>query len=146
MPSSNSPNFTENYIVQLATISGMQQQLLSSSESIILGDFQCCPSVVGSTRNTTTNTLSPHLNNFNEENNMIPIDMTNGTGPLYTYHHISLPNKCYIDHILVSQDIQSFTSNTRVLDHHYSNRGDQLPVTTTITTKNVKQNNNNNND
>ena len=43
--SSGSNDFIENYKIQLATIQGIHEQFSSLEESIILGDFQCCPAV-----------------------------------------------------------------------------------------------------
>lgn len=138
LPSTNSNDYIENYKTQLSIISGTHQQLLSSSEVIILGDFQSCPTIENSQRNTTENHLSQYLNNFIKESNLYPLDMLEGTGPLYTYHHLSMSNKSYIDHIFVSDDLKTAMSNTKVLDHHPLNTGDHLPITTQISTSQEK--------
>ena len=58
--------------------------------------------------------------------------MTQGVGPCYTYHHTSLGNQSYIDHVCVSSDIIESISNTAVVQPHYLNISDHLPVTTTL--------------
>ena len=122
------------------TITDIHEQLAPSSESIILGDFQCFPNIPKNlttnnnvTRLAATNILSKYLSEFIDNNNFIPIDITNGTGPLYTYQHPTMTNQSYIDHILTSYDLQSCSSNTAVIQPDPLNTGDHLPVTTTIT-------------
>ena len=99
---------------------------------MIIGDFQCCPDKPITQRTVKPNALSSHLSEFLTENNLIPIDITQGEGPLYTYHHISLPNKSYIDHILTSQTVLPFVTKTTVMYPEAINTGDHLPVSTTL--------------
>ena len=46
LPPSGSDNYIENYRTHLATIQGIHRQFSTTCESIIIGDFQCCPTVV----------------------------------------------------------------------------------------------------
>ena len=68
------------------------------------------------------------MNDFILDQQLTPIDITDGTGPDYTYHHISLNHKSYIDHILASNNILNKITNTGVTPQHYLNTGDHLPV------------------
>ena len=133
LPSTGSENYIDNYKVQLATIQGIHTQFSSSSESIILGDFQCCPDIPDSTRASQTNTISPILTEFITENNYTPVDITIGSGPTYTYHHHSMSNSSYIDHILVSPDFLHNVSSSSVIPPESTNTSDHLPVTASIT-------------
>ncbi|XP_066935615.1 uncharacterized protein [Clytia hemisphaerica] len=72
-------------------------------------------------------------NNFLEQNELVPIDITQGTGPTYTYQHLSLPNQSYIDHICVPRTLVTSTSNTSVISPNHLNTGDHLPVSTEVT-------------
>ena len=67
--------------------------------------------------------------------------MLDASGPLYIYYHVTMPNKSYIDHIIVSEDLKNKISNTKVLDHHPLNTGDHLPVVTSITSNTQIENN-----
>ena len=58
--------------------------------------------------------------------------MTIGSGPCYTYHHVSMENSSYIDHILISTDLLDKIESSAVLDPHPCNTGDHLPVTITL--------------
>ena len=142
LPPSGSPNYIEKYKTQLSTIQGIHRQFSSTSESIIMGDFQCCPEVPGSLRNASTNSLSPHLTSFLEDSNLTPVDMTNGSGPTYTYHHLTMPNQSYIDHILSSQDLSDKMFNVAVLDPHPLNTNDHLPVVASVRSNNFCKPNN----
>jgi len=80
----NKPNFHEIYSMQLANISGIIKQFEATSEILMLGDFQCCPSIHKTERVFKTNQLSNLLNDFITTLHLIPVDITNGTGPKYT--------------------------------------------------------------
>lgn len=125
---SKDPNCKETYFSQLATISGIIKQFINSTEPIILGDFQSCPTTHQTERVSNQNTLTETLNNFITDHQLTPIDITNGSGPTFTYHHISLQNKSYIDHILTSNNVTNEILDVRVLPHHYLNTSDHLPV------------------
>lgn len=116
------------YKTQLATITGALNQYIDISEPIILGDFQSCPDKPLTQRTAQPNALSKHLSQFIVENNLIPIDITQGEGPTYTYHHLSMPNKSYIDHVLIPTSLSDFVLNTSVLSPDALNTGDHLPV------------------
>ena len=61
--SSNS-TFKDRYYAQLSNIGGMIKQFENTSETIILGDLQSCPSTHSSERLTKQNTLTEPLNEF----------------------------------------------------------------------------------
>ena len=124
----NNPNVRDIYSSQLSNIGGTIKQFENSSECIILGDFQSCPTTHPSGRMGKPNSLTDHLNEFIRTFNLTPIDITNGTGPSYTYHHATLPNQSYIDHILVSNNILNRITNINILQQHYLNTSDHLPI------------------
>ena len=120
------------YKTQLATITGALNQFTDISEPIILGDFQTCPDKPLTQRTAQPNTLSKYLSQFIVENNLIPIDITQGQGPTYTYHHLTMPNKSYIDHVLIPTSLSDFVFDTSVLPPDALNTGDHLPVDITF--------------
>ena len=122
-------NGIDTYKSQLACITGIINQFNSIADPIILGDFQSCPIVHESQRYSPPNALSKHLSKFILENNLLPIDITHGHGPCFTYHHLTLPNSSYIDHIMIQPSLFDFLQDTRVLDPDFDNTGDHLPVT-----------------
>ena len=130
---SASSDCIDTYNAQLATVSGIIEQFIDSCEIVILGDFQSYPSnFASSTRSAQENRLSKHLAEFISSNNLNPIDITHGSGPTYTYQHLSLSNHSYIDHIITSMDIVTSFSNTSVLAPASLNTGDHLPVTSSL--------------
>lgn len=129
------PNFKETYSAQLSTISGVTSHFEDTSDIIIFGDFQSCPQTFSSNRLSQPNALTNCLENFLDRQAMIPIDITQGTGPSYTYNHLTLNNKSYIDHICISPNLKETISDTKVLDHHHLNTGDHLPVTVTLSSQ-----------
>ena len=94
----------------------------------MLGDFQSFPDGTYSTRVAKTNPLSAYLHTFIEDHNFVPIDITEGKGPVYTYHHITLENKSYIDHILLSTDLASHVTHCTVHEPSALNTSDHLPL------------------
>ena len=136
---SSNTDHTDIYRSQLATLTGITEQFSDSCETIILGDFQSYPIIQNTTRIAQQNKLSKHLTEFMEENELNPIDITKGEGPTYTYQHISLPNRSYIDHILTSNELSKKTCHTKVIEPSASNISDHLPVTTTIELKKSEQ-------
>eukprot|EP00111_Clytia_hemisphaerica_P002763 TCONS_00007772-protein len=66
------------------------------------------------------------------ENNLLPVDMTHGYGPCYTYQHLTLPNQSYIDHILIPSTLSDYVTDTHVVDPHPDNTGDHIPVSATF--------------
>ena len=70
MPTSNTTDYIEVYKTQLSTLTGIHTQFATTSESIILGDFQCFPKVSNTTRIAKYNTLSKFLTNFINEMNL----------------------------------------------------------------------------
>ena len=129
---SSNTEHSDIYRSQLATLTGITEQFSDSCQTIILGDFQSYPKVQNTTRIAQQNSLSKYLTEFIEENEFNPIDITKGEGPVYTYQHVSLPNRSYIDHILTSNELTAKTSETKVMEPSASNTGDHLPVTTTL--------------
>ena len=123
----------ETYNSQLSSIAGIIRQFTDSADPIFIGDFQCCPDQPTTPRTAQPNALSKHLSIFMRDNNLIPIDITQGEGPTYTYHHHSLPNNSYIDHILVPPSLSTFVKTTSVLLPDATNTGDHLPVDVKIT-------------
>ena len=109
-------------------IKGTLSNFEDTSEFIILGDLQSCPNLPVERALNQQNSLSKYLDQFIYDCNLTPIDITEGTGPNYTYQHISLPNRSYIDHILVSVNLIKHTCQTEVLNPHCLNSGDHLPV------------------
>ena len=131
-PLSSKSDCFDNYKSQLSSISGLINQLSESHDSITLGDFQSCPSAPNSRRTSKLNPFSKFLTAFLAENHLTPVDITNDEGPTYTYHHLSLPNRSYIDHILVSQNLLSLFNKTEVLEPNPLNTSDHLPVATSM--------------
>uniref|UniRef100_A0A7M5VBJ8 Reverse transcriptase domain-containing protein n=1 Tax=Clytia hemisphaerica TaxID=252671 RepID=A0A7M5VBJ8_9CNID len=122
----------DTYNSQLASITGIIRQFSDTADPLLFGDFQCCPDQPTTSRTAQSNALSSHLSKFIFDNNLLPVDITNGVGPTYTYHHLSLPNSSYIDHILVPQSLSSTVLHTSVLLPDATNTGDHLPVDATI--------------
>uniref|UniRef100_A0A7M5XB23 Reverse transcriptase domain-containing protein n=1 Tax=Clytia hemisphaerica TaxID=252671 RepID=A0A7M5XB23_9CNID len=127
-----SPNLKETYNAQLSALSGVISHFEDISDIVIFGDFQSCPQTFESNRLSRPNVLSDSLDNFLDRQALTPTDITHGTGPLYTYSHLTLDNKSYIDHICISPNLTQAVSDTKVLDPHHLNTGDHLPVTTTL--------------
>ena len=124
------------YQNQLSIINGILEKFESTSEYIILGDFQCCPSAPNhhaSGRAGKTNHLSPWLDDFITKLEAYPIDIYEATGPAYTYQHATLPNQSYIDHIIVSGNIAHKLSNTAVHPPSFLNTGDHIPISAALT-------------
>eukprot|EP00111_Clytia_hemisphaerica_P019553 TCONS_00057647-protein len=130
---SKTSNFKDIYASQLASVGGIIKQFSNSTEPIILGDFQSCPSTHQTERTRNKNALTENLNSFILDQQLTPIDITHGTGPDFTYHHVSLDNKSYIDHILTSHNILSKIVGTGITPPHYLNTSDHLPVTAEMT-------------
>ena len=61
LQSINKSDYIDTYRSQLASITGILNQFSSTSESIILGDFQSCPNEPITQRTTPPNALSPYL-------------------------------------------------------------------------------------
>ena len=119
--------------MQLSTITGMINQFNSIATPIIMGDFQSFPSSINSdNRNGNTNSLSHQLSNFISENDLCPIDITKGTGPTHTYHHLSMQNSSYIDHIIISSTLIDHNHTSKVLAPCPENTSDHLPVSADI--------------
>ena len=98
-----------------------------------MGDFQSFPSNINSNnRNSNTNSLSHHLSNFISENDLYLIDITEGTGPTHTYHHLSMQNSSYIDHIIISSTLIDHNHTSKVLPPYSENTSDHLPVSAVI--------------
>ena len=131
--STSNSDYISSYQNQLDIISGTIKHFEESCETIIMGDFQCCPSFLTSPTSGNPNSLSPLINDFISDNGMCPIDIINGTGPNYTYQHATLPNSSYIDHVLISDNLMNITTNTKVAERNHLNTGDHLPVSTTVT-------------
>ena len=132
------------YSMQLATIGGFLKQYESQSEFLMLGDMQCRPSTPPTNRSSKSNPLSSLLDNFIPEFQLTPVDLTNGTGPSFTYHHHTLPNSSYIDHTLVSPNLLQLVTETKTLEPHYTNTSDHLPVSISLAVS--KENTESNND
>ena len=129
----NSSECTEIYKTQLSNITGLHRRFEEVSESIILGDFQSFPqNTVSSNRSAQYNILSKHMSDFITENDLEPIDISQGSGPNYTYHHFTLPNKSYIDHILVSQNLVDHMTDIHVQPPNAMNISDHLPVSASL--------------
>ena len=123
------PESIETYQHQLSNLTGTIEKFSDTSELIVLGDFQSFPGdLYSADRVAKTNPLSNYLHTFIEEQNLTPVDITKGTGPCYTYHHLSLENKSYIDHILVSIDLVPLVTKCSVHDPAATNTSDHLPI------------------
>ena len=59
---------------------------------------------------------------------MIPVDVTHGSGSTYIYQHATLPNRSYMEHILISNNISNVVDNTK----NHANTGDHLPISAHI--------------
>ena len=134
---SNTCDYKNIYETQLNTIKGIIHHFIDDSSIIMFGDFQSFPKTEGCTRNANRNALSGSLESFITEGALIPIDIKMGTGPCYTYHHTTMLNQSYIDHIVVSADIVDRFFNTKVSDPDYLNISDHLPVSTAFTLYNI---------
>ena len=101
----------------------------------MLGDFQCCPSPPPhqtSNRIGKPNHLTQWLDEFISKHEAHPVDLYNATGPIFTYQHVTLPNRSYIDHIIASINLLGALRDVKVLEPSYLNTGDHLPITTTL--------------
>ena len=129
---SSDPDYLDVYQEQINTIARTFKHFEDCCETIVLGDFQSCPTEPLSPRSRKTNSLSHILDEFITDHSLCPIDIKNGTGPTYTYQHATLPNQSYIDHILVS--INTIDACEKILVHepHHLNTGDHLPVSAQI--------------
>ena len=127
--SSSIESSVDTYQSQLSTVSGVIERFSSSAIPFVLGDFQCFPdSFKFSNRAANTNSLSKYLSAFLTNHNLIPVDITHGKGPNYTYKHISMPNKSYIDHILIQPEVMDIFLTSNVLNPNPINTSDHLPV------------------
>ena len=147
-PTSKKPDYKNIYQSQLGIISGILKNFEQTSEFIILGDFQCCPSSLPnqpSTRAGKSNQLTPRLDEFILRHNAYPIDLYEATGPTYTYQHTTLKNQSYIDHCIISTNLAGYVTNTTIIEQSYLNTGDHLPLTTNlellISHENIKNSN-----
>ena len=126
--SSETTKCIDTYQSQLASITGIINQFSDTADPIILGDFQSCPDKPATPRTAQFNPYSKYLSSFIDENNLLPIDITEGQGPCYSYHHFSLPNKSYIDHVLIPSNLRDYVTKTQILPPDASNTSDHLPV------------------
>ena len=121
-------DYLQIYRSQLASLTGIINQFTDTADPILLGDFQCCPVTPISSRSGEPNVLSKYLSDFINENELLPIDITHGEGPNYTYQHFTLANSSYIDHILVPVSSIETIIKVSVLDPDPDNTSDHLPV------------------
>ena len=104
-------------------------------EIIIAGDFQAYPDVLyneNNRNNPKRNNISKHLTDFIELNELDFIDITNGSGPIYTYQHKMLPHSSYIDHIALFKNTSLKYDNCRIHSPSPLNMSDHLPISTSI--------------
>ena len=102
---SNSCDYKNVYTTQLNTIKGIISHFIDNSSVIMIGDFQSYPSIERTSRTAKQNALSNCLENFLTDNELTPVDITQGVGPCFTYHHQSLGYQSYIDHVCVSRSV-----------------------------------------
>ena len=96
LQSSNSENYKTIYQNQIDTISGTLSHFEECCEFVVFGDFRSCPSKPSNKRSGQPNSLSPILDTFIEDQGIYPTDILYGSGPTFTYHHLTLPNHSYI--------------------------------------------------
>ena len=72
-------------------------------------------------RSSKPNPLSTILNSFINKFQLTPVDLTIGTGPNYSYHHLTLPNSSYIDHVLILSNLLHVVAEIKIIEPHYTN-------------------------
>ena len=96
-----------DYQDELDTLSSLIKLHQEDCEIIMMGDLQTFPAELydNSPRNNSKrNSLSKPLQVFLREHALDLVDVTNGTGPIITYQHKTLPHSSYIDHIIMSKN------------------------------------------
>ena len=73
-----------------------------------------------------------HLTDFVESNELELVDITNGSGPTYTYRHRTLPNSSYIDHIALSKNTSLGYSDCTIHSLSSLNMSDHVPISISI--------------
>ena len=132
----NTVESSNNYSCQLTILSGLLEQYSDEAEFIFCGDFQAFPTLIydTETRNhPTRNCFSPYLASFLSTNELELIDVVSGAGPNFTYHHVSLNHKSYIDHVAVLKNSTLDIISCGTLESHSLNTSDHFPVFLSVT-------------
>lgn len=124
----------DDYTEQLNILSSILRMNDHESDPIIIGDFQSFPARlyddIGRV-NSKRNPLSKVLSNFIKENHLELVDVTKGSGPITTYHHPTLLNSSYIDHIALPTD-SDLSISCKVHEKQEMNTSDHCPVSIKI--------------
>ena len=133
--SRNDQTSLEEYSNQLDIIKGIINNFEDEGEIIIVGDFQSFPYKIYDSFDRSSpkrNNFSMHLTDFVESNELELVDITNGSGPTYTYQHHTLPNSSYIDHIALSKNTSLSYSNCTIHSFSSLNMSDHLPISISV--------------
>ena len=125
----------EKYSAQLNTVSGILEMYMDECEIMIVGDFQTFPSNIYDTKlrnSTKRNPLSPILCSFIQEHSLELFDVTQGSGPTFSYQHKTLPNQSYVDHVGVLRDSSLVVDSCIVHPLEGNNISDHQPISTTL--------------
>ena len=123
------------YKCELNTLSSIIKLYEDECEIVMLGDFQTFPEVIydNHARNHhKRNPLSKPLHQFLQAHNLDLYDVTEGTGPLQTYQHRTLPHSSYIDHIIMSRDNPIPHTNCVIHETNLNNMSDHQPISITL--------------
>ena len=132
----NTVESSNNYSCQLTILSGLLEQYSDEAEIIFCGDFQAFPTLIYDTEarnHPTRNCFSPYLASFLSTNELELIDVVSGAGPNFTYHHVSLNHKSYIDHVAVLKNSTLDIISCGTLESHALNTSDHFPVFLSLT-------------
>ena len=143
LPSSkNNETSLEEYINQISVVQGMIDSCEDEGEIIILGDLQSFPLKIYESYprfSNKFNLFSRYLSQFLESNEFQLVDVINASGPVYTYHHHTLPIFSYIEHIALQKNTSLEYNDCEVHSQTSLNWSDHLPISIKITyTENQK--------
>ena len=128
----------KDYQDELDTLSSLVKTYSNECDIIMLGDLQTFPAEIYDLdvrNNSKRNPLSKPLQIFLQQHELNLFDVTDGTGPIQTYQHKTLPNSSYIDHIIMSSNNPIPFSNCIVHSTDPLNMSDHQPISITIQCK-----------
>ena len=125
----------DKYEYQLSTVSNLIKLYDDEGEILVIGDFQTFPEKIYDhhvRNNNKRNPLSKPLSHFLSINKLELYDVIDGTGPLQTYQHQTLPHSSYIDHIIMYKVCPLRYTICEVHIPNAVNTSDHQPVSITI--------------